>query len=93
MIKNLKIELHKDKSKIISLSNGIDFIGFRNFWYHRLLRRINIRNMENKIEKLSNGKISKEKMAEIFRGWNAYSSWADTFNLRLKIIEEISDIL
>ena len=49
--------------------------------------------MENKIEKLSNGKISKEKMAEIFRGWNAYSSWADTFNLRLKIIEEISDIL
>ena len=29
----LKLELHPQKSKIISLSRGIDFVGFRNFYY------------------------------------------------------------
>ncbi|PIN94958.1 hypothetical protein COU53_01510 [Candidatus Pacearchaeota archaeon CG10_big_fil_rev_8_21_14_0_10_30_48] len=38
----LKLELHPDKSKIINLSKGIDFVGFRNFYYFRLLRKRNI---------------------------------------------------
>ena len=29
---NLRLELHQEKSKIISLSRGIDFVGFRNFY-------------------------------------------------------------
>ena len=45
---NLKIELHKDKSKTISLSKGIDFVGFRNFYYFRLLRKRNIRRIKVK---------------------------------------------
>ena len=28
----LKIELHSQKSRIISLSHGVDFVGFRNFF-------------------------------------------------------------
>ena len=32
----LKIELHEQKSRIIPLSRGVDFIGFRNFYYYRL---------------------------------------------------------
>jgi len=31
----LKIELHPEKSKIILLSRGIDFVGFRNFYVHK----------------------------------------------------------
>lgn len=34
----LKIELHKGKSRIIHLSRGIDFVGFRNFYHFKLLR-------------------------------------------------------
>ena len=45
---NLKIELHKDKSKTISLSKGIDFVGFRNFYYFRVLRKRNIRRIKVK---------------------------------------------
>ena len=30
---NLKIELHKDKSKIYPLNRGINFLGYRNFYY------------------------------------------------------------
>ena len=46
----LKLELHTQKSRIISLSRGIDFVGFRNFWYYKLLRERNIRKMYLKIE-------------------------------------------
>jgi len=54
----LKLELHPQKSKIIPLSKGIDFVGFRNYWYYRLLRKRNIKSMLNKAEKCKKGEIS-----------------------------------
>lgn len=90
---NLILELHPDKSSIISLSRGVDFVGFRNFYHHKLLRKRNIRNMERKINLFSNDWISREKMAEIFQGWNAHAKWADAYNLRLKILSKICDNL
>ena len=74
----LKLEIHPDKSKIISLSNGVDFIGFRNFYYFKLLRKRSIKNMERKINLFNSEKISKEKFEEIFNGWSAYAKWSDT---------------
>ena len=41
----LKIELHTQKSRIIHLSKGVDFVGFRNFYHHKLLRKRNIIKM------------------------------------------------
>ena len=41
--------------------------------------------MGKKIEKFSCGETSKEKMTEIFQGWNAYAKWANIFNLRKRI--------
>jgi hypothetical protein len=75
------LELHSQKSKITSLSRGIDFVGFRNFYYHRLLRKRNINNTKNKIRLFQKGDISKEKFFEVFQGWCAYAIWADSYNL------------
>lgn len=86
----LKLELHSEKSRIISLSRGIDFVGFRNFYYFRLLRKRNIKNMKNKINRFSRGEIDKEKLAEIFQGWNAYAKWANAFSVRKEIYLDIS---
>ena len=85
----LNLQLHPDKSKIISSSKGIDFVGFRNFYYYGLLRRRNIINMEGKIIRFAEGKISDKKFYEIFQGWNAYAKWADSFELRRKMVREI----
>jgi hypothetical protein len=86
---DLRLELHPQKSKIILVSKGVDFVGFRNFYKHRLLRKRNIRKIFCKVEKYKNGEISKEKMLESFQGWNAYAKWADTLNLRRKVVKEI----
>ena len=89
----LKIELHPQKSRIISLSKGIDFVGFRNFYYHRLLRKRNIKKMLVKVEDYKKDNIPKEKLLEIFQGWNAYAKWANSYKLRESIVQKIHRIL
>ena len=78
----LKLELHPDKSRIVSLSRGIDFVGFRNFWHYKLLRKRNIRKMQSKIKEYSEGEISSERILESFQGWSSYAKWANSFELR-----------
>jgi retron-type reverse transcriptase len=87
----LKLELHPDKSRIILLSRGIDFVGFRNFYYYKLLRKKNIKNIERKMGKFNRGKISGSKMAEILQGWNAYAKWANAFKLRKKVEQKYTN--
>ena len=84
--KQLKIKLHQDKSRIISLSKGIDFVGFRNFYHFKLLRKRNIDNMNSLVEKYKEGIISKEKLLESFQGWNAYAKWANSYRLRKNMV-------
>jgi RNA-directed DNA polymerase len=86
---NLKLELHPQKSRIIPLSKGIDFVGFRNFYYYRLLRRRNINNMKNKVISFRNNEILYEKFIQSFRGWYAYAKWADSFKLVKETIKMI----
>jgi retron-type reverse transcriptase len=87
----LKLELHPDKSKIVSLSNGVDFVGFRNFYYFKLLRKRNVRKMQQKIQLFNERKISYGKFFEIFQGWNAYAKWANTYKLRKQIKLQIQN--
>lgn len=85
----LKLELHKDKSQVLPLSKGVDFVGFRNFYYFRLLRKRNINSIKNKIKLFNNELISYDKFVEIFQGWNAYATWANSLKLRRKIVRKI----
>jgi len=87
---NLNLELHPDKSRVINLSKGVDFVGFRNFYNYKLLRKRNIRKMFYIIKRYKNKEISKEKMLETIQGWNSYAKWADNFKLRTEIFKNIS---
>jgi len=85
----LKLELHPDKSKVVSLSKGLDFVGFRNFYYHKLLRKRNLRKILFKVKRYKQEEITKEKILEIFQGWNAYAKWANTLKIRRKVSGKI----
>ena len=85
----LNLELHPDKSRIINLSHGIDFVGFRNFYYFKLLRKRNIGNMKRKIHLHNQGKISYDKLFESFQGWNAYANWTNSKRKTEKLIKKI----
>ena len=86
---NLKLELHSDKSKIIPLSRGIDFVGFRDFYHFRLLRKRNIKSMKSKIKQYKENKITKVKIFEIYQGWKAYAKWANSSTTRKEILNQL----
>jgi len=46
----LDLELHPDKSQILKLEKGISFLGFRVFYYHKLLVQKNMRKFEGEME-------------------------------------------
>ena len=77
----LRLELHPNKSKIIFLSKGVDFVGFRNFYYFKLLRKRNIRKMENKINSFSENRIRFNELIKSYQGWQAYASWGNNYEL------------
>ena len=89
MYSELNLEIHEEKTKIIPLSRGIDFVGFRNFYYFRLLRKRNMRKMFSKIEQYRNGEITHEKILESFQGWQAYVKWANTYKFRNRLLKLI----
>jgi len=89
----LKIELHPQKSRIIPLLKGIDFVGFRNFYYYRLLRKRNIRSMEQKLKLCKDDMIRFGSILDSYKGWQAYAKWGNTYKIRKKIKYKIVDIL
>jgi len=89
----LMIKLHPQKSRIITLKRGVDFVGFRNYYKNRLLRKRNIKSMFRKIRAYKNGKMSFERIFEIYKGWEAYAKWSNSYKLRNKAKRAIIDIL
>jgi hypothetical protein len=89
----LRIDLHPDKSRVIPLSKGVDFVGFRNFAHFRLLRKRNIRKMQRKVKLFKQKKKDFRELIESYQGWQAYARWANTHELREKIRYNIVDIM
>lgn len=89
----LKLTLHPDKSRIIPIYKGVDFVGFRNFYHHRLLRKRNIGSMKRKVEKYREGECNFKALLESYQGWQAHARWANTYKLREKIKRTMVDAL
>ena len=85
LINNLKLELHSDKTKIKSLYCGSDFLGFRVFLKHILLRRRNINKIKLKIDKVNNY----DKLRDSVEGFLAYANFADCYKLKLALMDDL----
>jgi len=90
---NLKIELHPEKSRILSLNEGIGFLGFRVFYHYKLLKKSNIKKMKRTLDKFfvsySQGGGHYDKIYESFQGWFAYAKHAQTYELRKNLYKNI----
>ena len=95
LIKNLKIKLHPEKSKIIRLDRGINLLGYRAFYYHKLLRKSNKRkferNFSEKLKQFGQKEVNYEDFTQNLQGWLGYAMWANTYRLRKTILEQIND--
>ncbi|MEK6845758.1 MAG: reverse transcriptase/maturase family protein, partial [Nanoarchaeota archaeon] len=86
----LALQLHPQKTRIITLSCGIGFLGMRIFFHHKLLQRKNILSLWRKWETLQKKYLTKEasydKLYDFIEGWIAYAKQANTYSTRQKII-------
>ena len=91
---NLELELHPEKTKIITLKQGVKFLGFRIFFYHKLLHQRNTRKFRNKLQQLrrdyEKGIIDREKIIESFEGHLAYATNANTYKYRKNLTREFN---
>lgn len=91
---SLALELHPNKSKMIPLEQGINFLGFKIFNYHSLIRESNRRNFERKLRELrilyKEGQINREKVVEKLEGWLAFAKHANSYKYRRELLRNFN---
>jgi len=85
-LNSMKLTLHPKKATIFPLSIGIDFLGYRIFNSHRLVRKSTVKRFLKKCKKkfkgYNSGAIDYDKLMESFNSWDAYMSHADSYALK-----------
>jgi len=93
----LKIELHADKTKIFPIYHGAPFLGFRVYYYHKLLKKSNIRHFRRRLEWLiqlyESGEISEQSLIASVDGWLEYARYGDTWKMRKEVVEKVQHLL
>jgi len=90
----LELNLHPDKSKIISMRKGVGFLGFRIFNRHILLKKSNLRAMKRKYyiftRQYHKHTIEYDKIYDFLEGWFAYAKNANIYKYRMNLSKLIS---
>lgn len=93
----LKLQLHPDKSSVVSLNRGLTLLGFRIFRRYRLLKKSNARRIWRRISilkaKAAAGELTNDQVRERVKGWLAYAMFANTYRLRTRLESEVAQPL
>lgn len=77
------------KTGIWLISQGIDFLGYRIWPTHRLVRKSSIKRMKRKLKvfqrKYREGRIDLDKINATIQSWIGHVSYANSYNLRRKL--------
>ncbi len=89
----LGLKLHSDKSHIIPLHQGIPLLGFRVFYYHRLLKESSIRQIKRSLRVWRRDYLQGDNYDAIsvrLQGWLAHAEHGDTYLFRKKMVGEFN---
>ena len=90
---SLKLEVHPKKQSVCPVSDGIDFLGYRIFYSHRLVRKSNIKRFVKRMKTLGKmyqlGLVPFDKIRASINSWLGYVSHADSFGLRKMLLGEL----
>lgn len=79
------------KTDIFPISRGVDFLGYRTWPTHRLVRKRSIKRMKRKMRKFrrgfAEGKVDLEELNRTVQSWIGHVKHANSYNLRKKLFE------
>ncbi|QUO43471.1 RNA-dependent DNA polymerase [Brevibacillus composti] len=77
------------KTDIFPISRGVDFLGYRTWPTHRLVRKSSIKRMKRKMRKFqrryAKGAVSLEEINRTVQSWLGHVKHADSYNLRKRL--------
>ena len=91
---HLKLQFHPQKTKYLRTNQGVDLVGFKVFYFHRLVRRKNHRAFRRNLklwqEEYEKGGLNASKLGERIRGWISYAEHGNSYNLRKRLLESLT---
>ena len=88
---SMKLTLHPKKANIFPIVLGIDFLGYRIYNNHRLVRKSTVKrflkNVKGKLKKYDYGNMDFNKLMESFNSWESYMDYGNSYNLKKSLHE------
>lgn len=89
---HLHLELNI-KTSVFPISQGVDFLGYRTWPTHKLLRKRNIIGMKRRLKKLSgqyrNGKVTLETIRPVIASWLGHAKHANSHNVVKRVLGNV----
>jgi len=87
------LQLHLNpKTDVFPEARGVDFVGYRIWRTHRLLRKRNVRQIRRALRALKaryeDGEVDVGTISAVVASWVGHASHADTYRLRCKVLGE-----
>ena len=96
-LREIQLELHPDKTDIVSLEKGVNFLGYKIFYKYKILRRRNkryfLRKLGRYLRLYDDGFLGEEKIRDILKGWFGYAQWANTYLFRDKVLSTVNKFI
>ena len=81
----LRLQLHPDKTKIISLRSGVPLVGFRVFRHYKLLKKNAARRIFRRLDGFERKRAAPQTVRQSVAGLMGYLHMGNTFRLRERV--------
>ena len=90
----LKLKMHPKKANIFPIGEGIDFLGYRIFGNHCLLRKSTVKRFIKRVKvyqkKLRENLMAEEKLNQSVQSWLDYAKYANSWRLRKDLSRKLA---
>ena len=92
-LNTLRLKLHPDKCHLWPVEHGVDFVGYRIFPSHRLLRPQQARQARRRLRwrarQYRDGELTFKELKQCLMSWLGHVSHADTWGLRKSVLNDL----
>jgi len=90
LAERLALALNEKKTYFKRTGDGLDFLGYRIFYHHLLLRRKNMKKARKRLDRMARlyaqGKLDQKDVKQSLVGWLGYARFANTYNFRRRLL-------
>lgn len=84
------LKLHQDKCQVYPVDKGVEFVGYRIFPTHRLLKRASAKRGRRRLawraRQYRDGEITQAQLRQCVMSWLGHAKQADTWGWRRKVL-------